>query len=101
MLVAYWCCSCLPAVQCLLVELLTCITCLSFLPCLSDGPASTALTYIAHALDALLFCFLPLVFALLLRIVTGRDLMARLGKRTLVREGEEDGKGERERERGM
>ena len=57
----------------------------AFLLCLPDGPASTALTYIAHALDALLFCFLPLVFALLLRIVTGRDLLARLGKRTLVR----------------
>ncbi|CAI6004281.1 unnamed protein product, partial [Closterium sp. NIES-64] len=46
--------------------------------------AADALLYTARALDALLFCFLPLIIALPLRILTGRDLLARLGKRTVV-----------------
>ncbi|CAI5468363.1 unnamed protein product [Closterium sp. Yama58-4] len=46
--------------------------------------AADALLYTARALDALLFSFLPLIIALPLRILTGRDLLARLGKRTVV-----------------
>jgi len=42
------------------------------------------LHFIALALDALLYCFLPLVFSLLLRLLSRRELFARLGKRTLV-----------------
>jgi hypothetical protein len=36
------------------------------------------------AFDAVLYCFLPLFFSLVLRIFQGRELLARLGKRTLV-----------------
>ncbi|CAI7777856.1 unnamed protein product [Closterium sp. NIES-54] len=57
-------------------------SCQSPLP--SRTTASDALLYTARALDALLFCFLPLIIALPLRILTGRDLLARLGKRTVV-----------------
>ncbi|GJP47206.1 hypothetical protein CLOM_g6423, partial [Closterium sp. NIES-68] len=46
--------------------------------------AADALLYVARAFDALLFCFLPLLVALPLRVLTGRDLLARLGKRTVV-----------------
>ena len=47
-----------------------------------DG--QTALTYIALVLDSLLYSFLPLFFSVLLRIVQGRPLTARLGRRTIV-----------------
>jgi hypothetical protein len=40
--------------------------------------------YFMLALDAVLYSFLPLFFSLLLRLAQGRDLLARLGKRTLV-----------------
>ena len=40
--------------------------------------------YVMLALDAVLYSFLPLFFSLLLRLVQGRELLARLGKRTLV-----------------
>ena len=48
----------------------------------SDG--QTALTYIALIIDSLLYSFLPLFFSILLRIVQGRPLTARLGRRTIV-----------------
>lgn len=35
-------------------------------------------------LDSLLFCFLPLFFCTMMRVLQGRQLFARLGKRTLV-----------------
>lgn len=47
----------------------------------SGGPGGTFLVYFAHALDALSYCFLPLVFSYLLRLIQGRQLLARLGKR--------------------
>ncbi len=40
--------------------------------------------YVMLALDAVLYSFLPLFFSLVLRLVQGRELLARLGKRTLV-----------------
>jgi len=39
---------------------------------------------IALALDSVFYMFLPLFFSLFQRILTGRQLMARLGKRTIV-----------------
>lgn len=40
--------------------------------------------HVMMLLDAILYCFLPLFFSLLLRLVQRRELLARLGKRTLV-----------------
>ena len=37
-----------------------------------------------QVLDSLLYCFLPLFYSMLLRLMQGRELLARLGKRTLV-----------------
>eukprot|EP00897_Mesotaenium_endlicherianum_P003173 jgi/Mesen1/2884/ME000175S02040 len=52
--------------------------------CQTGGTEEKVVAYVAHAFDALLYCFLPLVFSLLLRLLQGRQLWARLGKRTLV-----------------
>ena len=41
-------------------------------------------TKLVLGIDSLLFCFLPLFFCMILRIVQGRQIFARLGKRTLV-----------------
>lgn len=41
--------------------------------------------YVAHTLDAALYLFLPLYMALVLRLIQGRQVLARIGKRTLVR----------------
>mmetsp|Transcript_74697 Transcript_74697/g.200059 ORF Transcript_74697/g.200059 Transcript_74697/m.200059 type:complete len:1216 (+) Transcript_74697:161-3808(+) len=43
-----------------------------------------ALTYICLILDSILYSFLPLFFSIILRIIQGRPLTARLGKRTIV-----------------
>lgn len=40
--------------------------------------------YLMLILDGVFYCFLPLFFSLLLRVLQGRELLARLGKRTLV-----------------
>lgn len=42
------------------------------------------LKYSMLALDSVFYCFLPLCFSMLLRVIQGRELLARLGKRTLV-----------------
>eukprot|EP00271_Cylindrocystis_brebissonii_P006821 TRINITY_DN1964_c1_g1_i1.p1 TRINITY_DN1964_c1_g1~~TRINITY_DN1964_c1_g1_i1.p1 ORF type:complete len:2019 (+),score=294.17 TRINITY_DN1964_c1_g1_i1:315-6371(+) len=49
-----------------------------------EGDTKTAFTYIAHALDAAVYCYLPIITALIQRVITGRQLMARLGTRTIV-----------------
>jgi hypothetical protein len=41
-------------------------------------------TKLVLVVDSLLYCFLPLFFCIILRLVQGRQLFARLGKRTLV-----------------
>jgi hypothetical protein len=41
-------------------------------------------TKLVLVVDSLLYCFLPLFFCMILRLVQGRQLFARLGKRTLV-----------------
>ena len=53
----------------------------------AGGGAGEAATLIGHAMDCTVYCFLPLLCALLLRVVQGRDLMARIGGRTLVQTG--------------
>jgi len=42
------------------------------------------LKYVALTLDSIVYIFLPLLFSLLLRLLSRRQLFARLGKRTLV-----------------
>mmetsp|Transcript_84638 Transcript_84638/g.137201 ORF Transcript_84638/g.137201 Transcript_84638/m.137201 type:complete len:1524 (+) Transcript_84638:3-4574(+) len=51
-----------------------------------DGPQKLpeAINHVMLALDAVLYSFLPLFFCMLLRVVQSRELLARLGKRTLV-----------------
>ena len=48
-----------------------------------DSPAA-AVVYAVRVLDAVLFIMLPKVFSYLLRILEGRTVLARQGKRTLV-----------------
>lgn len=49
-----------------------------------DNELPETVKYFMLALDSVLYSFLPLFFSLLLRLVQGRELLARLGKRTLV-----------------
>jgi len=49
-----------------------------------DALLPEGLKYSMLVLDAVFYCFLPLCFSMLLRVMQGRELLARLGKRTLV-----------------
>jgi len=49
-----------------------------------DALLPDRLKYSMLALDSVFYCFLPLCFSMLLRVIQGRELLARLGKRTLV-----------------
>jgi hypothetical protein len=54
------------------------------LPSLPNGEDPLWARKVVLAIDCLLYCFLPLFFCILLRIIQGRQLFARLGKRTIV-----------------
>jgi len=47
-------------------------------------PGGGGVRWALVALDCAIYCFLPLLFSLALRLLQGRQLLARLGKRTLV-----------------
>ena len=53
----------------------------------AGGDGGLVARLIGHALDCVVYCFLPLLCALLLRVFQGRDLLARIGGRTLVKTG--------------
>lgn len=49
-----------------------------------DATLPEGLKHFMLALDGVFYCFLPLFFSLVLRALQGRELLARLGKRSLV-----------------